>query len=262
MEENSPILTEMHDGVYVIILNRPKQKNAFNKLMIDQWVEALENAKRNEDIKVILITGNESAFCSGGDLNDMKADLSPAETKDYLWRNVHRVALTIHDIDKPIICAINGIAVGAGLDMALMADIRIMAETAKVSEGYINVGLIPGDGGAYYLPRIVGYSKALELLWSGDFISASEAKEIGLVNMVYPSETFFEKSLEYAKRIAAKPQIAVRLIKRTVKQSIKSDLSSSLDLVSSHFAIVKSSEDHKEAVNAFLQKRKPIFTGK
>lgn len=262
MEENSPILMEFYEGVCVIILNRPKQKNAFNKLMIDQWVEALDHAKRNDDIKVILITGKENAFCSGGDINDMQANSVPAQTKDYLWRNVHRVALTIHDIDKPIICAINGIAVGAGLDMALMADIRIMAETAKVSEGYINIGLIPGDGGAYYLPRIVGYSKALELLWSGDFISANEAKEMGLVNMVYPSEGFFEKSLEYAKVLAAKPQIAVRLIKRTVKQSIKSDLSSSLDLVSSHFAIVKSTEDHKEAVNAFLQKRKPVFTGK
>ncbi|TQR08579.1 enoyl-CoA hydratase/isomerase family protein [Psychrobacillus soli] len=262
MEKKSTILTEFYDGVYVIILNRPKQKNAFNRSMVDQWVEALEHAKSNEDIKVILITGNGNSFCSGGDMNDMKMVSSPAETKDYLWQNVHRVALTIHDIDKPIICAINGIAVGAGLDMALMADIRIMADTAKVSEGYINVGLIPGDGGAYYLPRIVGYSKALELLWSGDFISANEAKEIGLVNMVYPSEAFFEKSLEYAKSLANKPQVAVRLIKRTVKQSIKSNLSSSLDLVSSHFAIVKSTEDHQEAVNAFLEKRKPVFTGK
>lgn len=262
MENNRVILTEFYDGVFVITLNRPKQKNAFNKPMLDQWVEALEFAKSNEDIKVILITGNGDSFCSGGDMNDMKTVLSPAETKEYLWKNVHRVALTIHDIDKPIICAINGIAVGAGLDMALMADIRIMADTAKVSEGYINVGLIPGDGGAYYLPRIVGYSKALELLWSGDFISASEAKEMGLVNMVYPSEAFFEKSLEYAKSLAAKPQVAVRLIKRTVKQSIKSDLRSSLDLVSSHFAIVKSTEDHQEAVNAFLEKRKPVFTGK
>lgn len=260
MENN--ILTEFYEGVYVIILNRPQQKNAFNRPMIDQWVEALEHAKSNEDIKVILITGNGDSFCSGGDMKDMKAVSSPAETKDYLWQNVHRVALTIHDIDKPIICAINGIAVGAGLDMALMADIRIMADTAKVSEGYINVGLIPGDGGAYYLPRIVGYSRALELLWSGDFISANEAKEIGLVNMVYPSEGFFEKSLEYAKKLANKPQVAVRLIKRTVKQSIKSDLRSSLDLVSSHFAIVKSTEDHQEAVNAFLEKRKPVFTGK
>jgi len=262
LKENSPVLTEFYDGVYVIILNRPKQKNAFNKPMIDQWVAALEHAKSNEDIKVILITGNGNSFCSGGDINDMKADSSPTETKEYLWQNVHRVALTIHDIDKPIICAINGIAVGAGLDMALMADIRIMAETAKVSEGYINIGLIPGDGGAYYLPRIVGYSKALELLWSGDFISANEAKEIGLVNMVYPSEEFFEKSLEYAKILADKSQVAVRLIKRTVKQSIKSDLRSSLDLVSSHFAIVKATEDHQEAVNAFLEKRKPVFTGK
>lgn len=262
MGENSPILTEFNDGVYVIILNRPKQKNAFNKSMIDKWVEALEHAKKNADVKVILITGNENSFCSGGDINDMKADLTPNETKDYLWRNVHRVALTIHDIDKPIICAINGIAVGAGLDMALTADIRIMADTAKVSEGYINIGLIPGDGGAYYLPRIVGYSKALELLWSGDFISANEAKEIGLVNMVYPSEGFYEKSLEYAKKLANKPQIAIQLIKRTVKQSIKSDLRSSLDLVSSHIAIVMSTEDHQEAVNAFLEKRKPVFTGK
>ena len=165
-------------------------------------------------------------------------------------------------MDKPVIAAINGVAVGAGLDMALMADIRTMADTAKVSEGYVKVGLVPGDGGAYFLPRLVGEAKALELLWTGNFINAEEALKCGLVNQVYPQEEFMEKTLELAKQIANGPQVAIRMTKRAVKQSLKMDLESSLDLISSHFAIIKETEDHKEGVAAFTEKRKPKFQGR
>jgi 2-(1,2-epoxy-1,2-dihydrophenyl)acetyl-CoA isomerase len=147
------------------------------------------------------------------------------------------------------------------MDMALMCDIRFASENARFSEGYIRLGLVPGDGGAYFLPRMVGISKALELLWTGDFISANEAKELGIVNRVYSAEDLMPKTLEFAERIVHSPTIAIRMIKRAVYQSVNLDLRTALDLISSHFSIVRDTEDHKEALAAMLEKRTPHFTG-
>lgn len=257
------ILTQVEDHVQIITLNRPEQKNAFNTEMIDYWVESLEQAQRDENVHVVVITGSGNAFCSGGDVKRMSEySNSPLGHKQRLWEFIHRVPLTLKKMDKPVIAAINGPAVGAGLDMALMADIRTMADTAKVSEGYVKVGLVPGDGGAYYLPRLVGESKALELLWTGNFIEAEQALQMGMVNHVYPQHAFMEKTLELAKQIASGPQLAIRMTKRAVKQSLKMDLESSLDLISSHFAIIKETEDHKEGIAAFSEKRSPKFQGR
>lgn len=259
----STIINQIEDHVQIITLNRPSQKNAFNTEMIEAWVESLEKAQRDDNVHVVVVTGNGDAFCSGGDVKGMnKQENSPLDNKHRLWEFIHRVPLTLKRMDKPVIAAINGTAVGAGLDMALMADIRTMADTAKVSEGYVKVGLVPGDGGAYYLPRLVGEAKALELLWTGNFIQADEALKLGLVNHVYPREKFMDKTLELAKQIAYGPQVAIRMTKRAVKQSLKMDLEASLDLISSHFAIIKETEDHKEGVTAFAEKRKPRFKGR
>lgn len=259
----STIINQIEDHVQIITLNRPEKKNAFNTEMIEAWVESLEQAQQNDDVHVIVITGAGDAFCSGGDVKTMNEGKdSPLDHKHRLWKFIHGVPLTLKKMDKPVIAAINGPAVGAGLDMALMADIRTMADTARVSEGYVKVGLVPGDGGAYYLPRLVGEAKALELLWTGNFIDAEDALRLGLVNQVYPREEFMERTLELAKQIAYGPQVAIRMTKRAVKQSLKMDLESSLDLISSHFAIIKETEDHKEGVLAFSEKRKPKFQGR
>jgi enoyl-CoA hydratase/carnithine racemase len=260
---SSTILTQIEDHVQIITLNRPEKKNAFNNEMIDAWVTALEHAQRNDEVNVVVITGAGDAFCSGGDVSNMRSSKpTPLDSKNVLWENIHRVPFTLRSMDKPVIAAINGVAVGAGLDMALMADMRTMADSTKVSEGYVKVGLVPGDGGAYYLPRLVGESKAYELLWTGNFIDASEALRIGLVNQVYSSENFMEKTLELARQIAAGPQVAIRMIKRAVRQSLKMELDTALDLISSHMSIIKETEDHKEGVAAFLEKRKPNFKGR
>lgn len=259
----SNIKVEISDRIQTITLDRPEKKNAFNTEMINEWVTALEEAQKDDNVHVVVITGAGDSFCSGGDVTLMqKGSDSRLDAKNLLWEDIHRVAFTMQKIDKPVIAAINGPAVGAGLDMALMADIRTMAEDARVSEGYVTVGLIPGDGGAYYLPRLVGQSKALELLWTGRFVDSREALEIGLVDFVFSTETLEKQTLALAKRIADGPQIAVRMIKRAVRQSLKSDLETSLDLISSHMAIVTATEDHKEGVNAFLERRKPNFIGK
>jgi enoyl-CoA hydratase/carnithine racemase len=258
----STIITNFENNILTITLNRPDKKNAFNKEMIDEWVQALEEGRDNDDVNVIVVTGAGNAFCAGGDVDGMKQDQTPLDNKNKLWKNIHRVPLTLQRIDKPVIAAINGPAVGAGLDMALMCDIRTIVSASKVSEGYVKVGLVPGDGGAYFLPRIVGEAKAYELLWTGKFISSEEALEFGLVNHVYDSEEFMEKTMKLAQQIADGPQVAIRMTKRAVRYSRNMELEQSLDLISSHYAIIKETADHKEGVQAFKEKRKANFIGR
>jgi enoyl-CoA hydratase/carnithine racemase len=258
----STILTSLKNRVQIITLNRPEKKNAFNGEMIEEWVKALEEAMQNEEVHVIVITGAGNAFCSGGDVGGMKQNQKPLDNKNKLWKNIHRVPLTLKSIDKPVIAAINGPAVGAGLDMALMCDIRTMVSDSKVSEGYVKVGLVPGDGGAFFLPKIVGEAKAFELLWTGNFISSEEALTLGLVNHVYSQEEFMEKTMQLAEQIAAGPQVAIRMTKRAVRYSRTMELEPALDLISSHYAIIKETEDHKEGVAAFKEKRIAKFIGK
>jgi enoyl-CoA hydratase/carnithine racemase len=258
----STILTSLKNRVQIITLNRPEKKNAFNGEMIEEWVKALEDAMQNEEVHVIVITGAGNAFCSGGDVGGMKQNQKPLDNKNKLWKNIHRVPLTLKSIDKPVIAAINGPAVGAGLDMALMCDIRTMVSDSKVSEGYVKVGLVPGDGGAFFLPKIVGEAKAFELLWTGNFISSEEALTLGLVNHVYSQEEFMEKTMQLAEQIAAGPQVAIRMTKRAVRYSRTMELEPALDLISSHYAIIKETEDHKEGVAAFKEKRIAKFIGK
>jgi enoyl-CoA hydratase/carnithine racemase len=258
----STILTSLKNRVQIITLNRPEKKNAFNGEMIEEWVKALEEAMQNEEVHVIVITGAGNAFCSGGDVGGMKQNQKPLDNKNKLWKNIHRVPLTLKSIDKPVIAAINGPAVGAGLDMALMCDIRTMVSDSKVSEGYVKVGLVPGDGGAFFLPKIVGEAKAFELLWTGNFISSEEALTLGLVNHVYSQEEFMEKTMQLAEQIAAGPQVAIRMTKRAVRYSRTMELEPALDLISSHYAIIKETEDHKEGVASFKEKRIAKFIGK
>lgn len=259
---NSTILTNLKNQVMTITLNRPTKKNAFNAQMIDEWNEALKYAQENDNVNVIVITGSGDSFCAGGDVGGMSQDQTPLDNKNKLWKNIHRIPLTLKEIDKPVIAAINGPAVGAGLDMALMCDIRTMINSSKVSEGYVKVGLVPGDGGAFFLPEIIGTPKALELLWTGDFISSEEAHKLGLVNHVYSEKNFLQKTINLAERIAAGPQVAIRMTKRSVRYSRNMELEPALDLISSHYAIIKETSDHKEGVLAFKEKRKPKFIGK
>lgn len=176
------------DGIGTIRLNRPEQRNAFTFDMVAEWAELLRTARTDDDVRVVVLTGTgDKAFCSGVDLSSISnanPDLTPLERKSQLHDQIHRVALELEALDKPVIASINGVAVGAGLDMALMCDLRIASRSARMSEGYVKVGLTPGDGGAYYLPRLVGTSKALELLLTGDFVTADEAHRIGMVNRV------------------------------------------------------------------------------
>ncbi len=257
------VLYEVKDNVAVITLNRPRAKNAFSTEMITLWNEYLKSARDDKNVRVIIVTGKGDTFCSGGDIQDMAdGKLRSWDMKSFLWEGVHRIVLSLEDMDKPVISAINGAAMGAGMDMAIMCDIRICSDRARLAESYINIGAVPGDGGAYFLPRLTGISKALELLLTGDVINPEEALELGIVNRVVPHDHLMEEAFKLAEKIAEKPPLAVRMIKRAVYQAQTSSLRSHLDYISSQLALLTETEDHMEAAKAFLEKRKPVFTGK
>ncbi|WP_185996328.1 enoyl-CoA hydratase/isomerase family protein [Nocardioides campestrisoli] len=250
------------DGVATILLNRPQAKNAFTLDMIEEWAAALHSARRDPAVRVVVLTGAGDAFCSGIDLSVLQAvGEEPLALKRMLTEGVHDVARAVDALDKPLIAAVNGAAVGAGMDMALMCDIRVMKSTARMSEGYIKVGLVPGDGGCYYLPRLVGMSRALELLWTGDFVDAAECERIGLVSKVLDPEEFEAGYRSLARRLADLPPVNVAMIKRAAQQSVHSDLRTALDLISSHLAVVHGTADSREARLALQERRAPSFTG-
>jgi 2-(1,2-epoxy-1,2-dihydrophenyl)acetyl-CoA isomerase len=255
------------DHVATLLLNRPEKKNAFTDGMLTQWRQSLLDAQDDPDVRVIVVTGAGDAFCSGGDLGRRSHQLTAdeptvLERKQRFGRTTHSVALTIPQIDKPIIAAVNGAAVGAGMDMALMCDIRLAARSARFAEAYVRVGLIPGNGGCYFLPRIVGVARALELLMTGEFVGADEALRIGLVNQVYDDDKFLESAYGYAKKIAAMPPVAVGMIKRTVYQSLTCDLRTSLELIASQMTIVQTTQDYREAISAYKGKRAGVYKGR
>ncbi|WCK56361.1 enoyl-CoA hydratase-related protein [Aneurinibacillus sp. Ricciae_BoGa-3] len=269
----SDLLFAVENGVARITLNRPDKLNAFSTEMIHLWINALETIRDNEEIRVVVLTGNGRAFCSGGDIKSMARGegflsnnngsedfVSTAlARKNSLWKKVQRIPLLMQEIDKPVIAVIHGSAMGAGLDMALMCDIRIAAESAKLAESYVKAGIVPGDGGAYFLPRIVGVDKALEMLWHGDTYSAEEAKQLGLVTHVIPDEKMNEFVEAYIQRTIEGPKEVLRFIKRAVYQGLAMDLRSSLDMISSTMGIVTELEDYQEGVKAIMDKRKPKF---
>ncbi|SDY92261.1 Enoyl-CoA hydratase/carnithine racemase [Saccharopolyspora shandongensis] len=254
---------QVSDGIGTILLNRPKRKNAFTMEMIDEWAAAIRSARFDPEVRVLVLTGAGDAFCSGVDLDAFTSgEKSVLDHKTVLTDRIHQVALALEDLDKPVIAAVNGVAVGAGMDMALMCDIRFVGESARLSEGYVRVGLVPGDGGCYYLPRLVGTAKALELLWTGDFVDARTAVDIGIASRRVPDAELMDETYAFARRLADGPPVAIRAIKRTVYQSARTDLRTSLDLISSHMAVVQSTEDSAEAMQAFKEKRKPEFRGR
>jgi 2-(1,2-epoxy-1,2-dihydrophenyl)acetyl-CoA isomerase len=252
---------EIADRVATITLDRPERMNAFTFEMIDAWVEAIGECRRSDAVRVLIVTGAGAAFCSGGDIVEMRERLKnpPAVRKNELYGRIQRIPLSLEDFDKPVLVAVNGVATGAGMDLALMGDIRYAAQSARFAETYVKVGLVPGAGGAHFLPRLVGTAKALELFWTAEFVSAEEAERIGLVNKVLPDAELLPHVRQVAERIAQAPALSVRMIKRAVLQGMRNDLRTNLDLISSHYGIVTASRWSGEAVEAFIEKRKPVF---
>lgn len=257
------VLYEVNDGIALLTLNRPQRRNSFTLSMIHRWADLLIEANTDDAVRVIVVTGAGGAFCAGIDLDVLDTiELTAKARRDFLTNEVHRVARAVEASDKPIIAAVAGAAVGAGMDMALMCDIRIAAQSARFAESYVNLGLVPGDGGGYYLPRLVGTAKALELLLTGDTLTGQQAAELGIANHVVPDDALMDTTRNLAAKIAAKPPIAVRLIRHTVYESQRTDLATALDLVANHMGVAMLTQDHQEALAAFREKRPGNFQGK
>jgi enoyl-CoA hydratase/carnithine racemase len=251
------LLFAIKDGIATITLNRPERKNAFTFTMIDAWTRALQHCRTDPAVRVVVVTGAGSAFCSGGDIVEMgdRLEQAPDQRKAELYGRIQRIPLTLEDLDKPVIAALNGVATGAGLDLALMCDLRYAARGTRFAETYVRVGLVPGAGGAHFLPRLVGTAKALELFLTGDFVDADEALRIGLVNGVFEAEGFTASVMAVARRIAEAPPLTASLIKRAIYQGMRNDLRTNLDLISSHYAVVTATPEHRRAVESFIGQR-------
>lgn len=245
-----PILIEHAggDGVATLTLNRPAQLNAFTAEMCDFWAAGLLELAQAESTRVIVVTGAGRAFCSGGDLGELAKRATALERKSFLRDHVHRVAHALCRIEQPVIAMVNGAAIGAGLDMALLCDMRFAAADAKLGETYIKVGLVPGDGGAWLLPRLVGESRALELLWTGRVLSGTEAEQWGLVNRSVGADELSFQTYAFARSLAEGPQTATRLIKQAVRGAAGETLEQHLERISSLMAIAQDDPDHPAAL--------------
>jgi len=240
------------------MLNRPARRNAFTLEMLDEITAFVNRAGSSDECRAIVLTGAGGAFCSGVDLSVAQAMRSAPqegralEWKRLLFEKVHRVAFAIDRCDIPVIAAVDGPAYGAGMDLALMCDMRFASTRAVFCEAYINLGVVPGDGGCYYLPRIVGLPKALEILLGGEQVNADEARAIGLANRVYSTEDLLERTLQFAEGLAGKSPVALRMTKRAAVQSLDLDLRTSLDLISSHMGIVQTMPETAEHIDGSI----------
>jgi enoyl-CoA hydratase/carnithine racemase len=251
------------DGVATLTLARPERRNAFTLDMIEACADALRAAAHDPGVRVVVLRGAGGAFCSGVDLDDFSRRAgTPWADRTLLTDRVHRVAHAIEELDKPLIAAVDGPAIGAGMDMALMCDLRLATARARFCQGYVRVGLIPGDGGCYLLPRLVGMARALELMWTGKEIGGSEALRLGIVTHLYDTaDDLAQGTRSLAERLAAGPPLALQMIKRLTYQSLRLDFRTSLDVVASHQAVIQSTADSQEAFAAFRERRQPRFQG-
>ena len=259
---------DVADGIATITLSRPERLNAFDNLMLSEWRDAIERSDADRDVRVIILTGAGRGFCSGMDVAHetagegvLQSEESVAERRHSLRNSVHHIPRALVQLEKPYIAAVNGAAVGAGMDMASMADIRFASERARFGMGYVRMGLIPGDGGAWTLPRIVGSAKALELIWSGELIDAQEALRIGYVTSVHPPEELMNHTREFALKLAKGPATAIQLAKKLVTRSANLTFDEHLDFAQMAMTLAQSTEDANEGPRAFTEKREPNFKG-
>jgi 2-(1,2-epoxy-1,2-dihydrophenyl)acetyl-CoA isomerase len=252
------IIYEKKDRIATIILNRPEVLNALSPEMIDELISALNDAKDDKDVRVVIITGAGRAFSAGGDLNAIKN----YEKLEVMLKGVNEIVRLLASMEKPVIAAVNGIAVGAGLSLALACDIIIASDQSRFGSAFVRVGLVPDTGATFYLPRCVGLHLAKELAFTGRMIDANEAQRIGLVNRVVPASELQATVDSLAKVLADGPPIAVGLTKKLLNRSPNVSLENALDYETCAQLVCARTEDFKEGVSAALEKRRPKFAGK
>lgn len=262
------IIRETVGKIAILRMNRPDALNAIGTLQdCDDFVAAIEAAGDDRSISCVILTGTGRGFSAGGNLKAMqeRTGIGPMDqpdgTRGNYKRGVQRITRAMMALEVPAIAAVNGHAVGLGCDLACLCDMRIAAESALFSCSFIKVGLVPGDGGAWSLARVVGYATAAELFFTGERFDAARAKEIGLVSRVVPDDRLLPEAMALAEKITANPARALRLTKRLLREAQTARMDEILELSAAYQALVHETADHKEAVAAMLEKRPPVFTG-
>ena len=255
------VIYEKSEGIATITLNRPEVMNAFSVDLINEVLYCLDDSGRDETIRVVILTGaGERAFSAGADIKAM-IGMNALKARE-LSINGYRVCKAVETLGKPVIAAINGFALGGGLETAMACDFRIASDRARMGQTEVNIGLIPGWGGTQRLTRLVGKTRAKELVYTGKIIDSKTAEQIGLVNMVVPADQFMTAVRQFALELASKAPVALRIAKTLIDNGLESDLETALALEREGFGVVASTEDLQEGVKAFTEKRKPSWKGR
>jgi len=266
--EFETIILKKEEHIATITLNRPERMNAVNAQMEKELLDALEDVAGDDDVRVVVIAGSGRAFCSGADIGvfsgwgeDMEAG-SIDTMRRYLRSGFQKIPLTLQKMEKPTIAMVNGAAVGAGCDFAFACDMRVGSENARFRNGFVRIGLVPGAGGTWLYTRLMGLGRGLEFLFTGDLLGADEARHIGVLNRLVPAEDLEKETMELAQKIAKGPPIAIRLSKMQAYKALQSDMETALEMAAACQALCLSTEDNKEGVTAFIQKREAEFKGR
>jgi enoyl-CoA hydratase/carnithine racemase len=267
--ENILLEKDLLTHIAKLTLNRPERRNAINEKMLDELSSALDDVGSDDEIRVVVVSGAGDSFCAGGDLQALSGGSESgswvSDSPDEIRRSfekAQKVMLALQRMEKPIIGKINGVAVGAGLDLAAVCDIRIGTSKTRFMSAYVKIGLFPGFGGTWLYPRALGsLGKAAELLFTGDFLEADEAKQLGFLNKLVAEEDFEDEVMSMAQKIADGPPIAIRLSKLMLYKGLEFDLETAMKMAAAAETITLSSNDHTEGVNAFREKRKPKYKG-
>lgn len=258
------LIHEQQGPVVTLTMNQPETRNPLTgNSAVPEFLAAIDRIDASPGVRCVILTANGPSFSAGGDIREMKRQATPEVSEmsirqDYR-RGIQKLTLALFNLEVPVIAAVNGHALGAGLDLACMCDIRIASEKAKFAETFVKLGIIPGDGGAWLLPRVIGLSRASELAFTGDMIDARQALEWNLVSRVVPHDDLLPTARELAGRIAANAGHGLRLTKRLMREALHTRLDSVLELSAAYQAISHKTADHAEAVDAFLEKRAPHF---
>ena len=266
MMPHPKVLLERRGRVALVTLNQADARNPLDDETVTEFLEVIDSINADMSLSCAVFTGAGPAFCAGGNVKDMRDGKglfsgTPAEMRRKYLHGIQRIPLAMHDLEVPAIAAVNGHAIGAGCDLAMMCDIRLASTRASFAESFLRVGLVSGDGGAWYLPRVVGLSRAFEMAFTGDPVDAEEAYRAGFVSRVVEPEALLDSAMELAGRIARQPPQALRMMKRLIRHGAESSLAQNLELSAAMQSIAQSSSDQAEAVAAFLEKRPPLYKG-